>query len=291
MVQPIAQLAGVCKSFGATLALDKLDLDVMPGEVLGLLGPNGAGKTTTISILIGQRRADRGSVRLFGQDPSHASARARLGVTPQGSDFPRTLRVGEVIDLVRAHYADPRATNALLDEFGLTDFAQRQTGGLSGGQRRRLAVALAFAGDPDFVVLDEPTTGLDTRARHRLWRAARKFVGRGGSLLLTTHYLEEVEALADRVVLIDHGRVSAADTIAAIKARVAYAEVSFQAPAIPAIPGIERVTQNGTAITLFTRDADRLVRDLVACQAPFAELRVQPASLEEAILTLTQGQL
>ncbi|MHA1566161.1 MAG: ABC transporter ATP-binding protein [Alphaproteobacteria bacterium] len=290
MAQPIAQLAGVCKSFGATLALDELDLDVMPGEVLGLLGPNGAGKTTTISILIGQRRADRGSVRLFGQDPSRPTARTRLGVTPQGSDFPRTLRVAEVIDLVRAHYPNPRATSALLTEFGLAEIAARQTGGLSGGQRRRLAVALAFAGDPEFVVLDEPTTGLDARARRRLWQAAREFVGRGGTLLLTTHYLEEVEALADRVVLIDHGRVSAADTIAAIKARVAFAEVSFQAPAVPQIRGIERVSQSGTAITLFTKDADRLVRDLVASQAPFADLRVQPASLEEAILTLTQGR-
>ena len=192
--------------------------------------------------------------------------------------------------MVRAHYPNPRATGALLKEFGLTDFAIRQTGGLSGGQRRRLAVALAFAGDPEFVVLDEPTTGLDAGARRRLWQAARNFVGRGGTLLLTTHYLEEVEALADRVVVIDHGRVSAAGTIAAIKARVALAEVSFQAPAVPDIPGIERISQAGTAITLFTKDADRLVRDLVASQAPFADLRVQPASLEEAILTLTQGQ-
>jgi ABC-2 type transport system ATP-binding protein len=204
-----AALRGVTKRFGALVALDDVDLELHRGDVLALLGPNGAGKTTALSIVLGLRRPDRGRAELLGMDPRSRAPRAAIGVTPQDAGFPPTLRVHEIVDLVRAHFATPVPTAELLSRFGLTDCRRRQTGGLSGGERRRLSVALAFAGRPLAVFLDEPTTGLDVEARRNLWSELREYAARGGTILLTTHYLEEAEALATRVALLAHGRIAA----------------------------------------------------------------------------------
>ncbi len=204
-----AALRGVTKRFGSVVALDRVDLEVRSGDVLALLGPNGAGKTTALSILLGLRRPEAGWAELFGADPRRAASRTAVGVTPQDASFPPTLRVCEIVDLVRAHFAAPVATGELLVRFGLTECACRQTGGLSGGERRRLSVALAFAGKPLAVLLDEPTTGLDVEARRGVWGELETYAAAGGTILLTTHYLEEAEALASRVVLLSHGRIAA----------------------------------------------------------------------------------
>ncbi len=214
-----AALRVVTKRFGETAALDAVDLEVQAGEVLALLGPNGAGKTTALSLLLGLRRPDSGTVELFGRDPRVPAARVAVGATPQESGFPPTLRVRELVDLVRAHFPAPAPAAELLDRFGLAGIAQRQTGGLSGGERRRLSVALAFAGRPRALFLDEPTAGLDVESRRAVWQELRAYAATGGTVLLTTHHVEEAEALASRIVLLARGRVAAEGSPAELSTR------------------------------------------------------------------------
>ncbi len=287
--EPLAQLRGVHKHFGRIQALNDIDLEVRQGEVVALLGPNGAGKTTAISILLGRRRPDQGQVRLFGHDPVHPRGRTRIGSTPQETGFPKTLKVGEIIELVRCHYPDPLPLAGLLKRFGLTGLEHRQAGGLSSGQQRRLAVALAFAGNPGAVFLDEPTTGLDVEARRALWQAIREYALEGGTVLLTTHHMEEAETLATRVVFINQGRVVAAGPVEAIKARMGLKQVRFRAETAPQLPGVVRREEKNGIHTLYTADADELVRHLVHQQIHFKDLEVFQVSLEEAFLLLTGG--
>ncbi|MEU1808330.1 ABC transporter ATP-binding protein [Micromonospora sp. WMMD1076] len=283
----LARAEQVSRRYGEVLALDRVDLTVRAGELVGLLGPNGAGKSTLINLLVGLRRPTAGRVELCGGDPRDPANRRRLGVTPQETGLPGTLRVGEVVDFVSAHFPDPVPRGELLDRFGLADQVRRQTGGLSGGQRRRLAVALAFVGRPRLVVLDEPTTGLDVEARHALWDAIRGFHADGGTVLLSSHYLEEVEALAQRVVVIGHGRVLADDSVAAIRGIVGVRRVSLVAGDLPALPGVVTTERADGRVHLLTTDADQLVRDLVTSGVPFHDLEVRPTSLEEAFLAIT----
>jgi ABC-2 type transport system ATP-binding protein len=274
---------------GGTQALDGVDLQVRAGELLGLLGPNGAGKSTLVNLLTGVRRPTSGRVELCGGDPRDPAYRRTLGVTPQETGLPASLRVGEVVDFVRAHFANPLGRDEVLDRFDLTDLMRRQTGGLSGGQRRRLAVALAFVGRPDIVFLDEPTTGLDVTARHALWQGVRQFHEGGGTVVLTSHYLEEIEALAHRVVVLAHGRVLADDSVTAVRGLVGMRRVSLTCPVpLPDLDGVTGVEQTGDRLHLLTPDADRLVRDLVARDVAFRDLEVRPTSLEEAFLSLTR---
>ena len=227
---PVVALDHVTRRFGAVTALDDVSLTVAQGELVGLLGPNGAGKTTLLSLVSGLRRPDEGTVRLFGRDPREPAARVRLGTTPQETGLPPTLTVREVVDLVAGHYPEPMPSAEVLGRFGLEDLARRQTGGLSGGQKRRLAVALALVGRPRLVLLDEPTTGLDVEARHTLWEALRGYQADGATIVLTSHYLEEVEALARRVVVVGGGRVLADDRLEAVVRLVGLRRVLLTAP-------------------------------------------------------------
>ncbi|MEH1167793.1 ABC transporter ATP-binding protein [Micromonospora sp. CPCC 205539] len=283
----LARADQVSRRYGDVLALDRVDLEVQAGELVGLLGPNGAGKSTLMNLLVGLRRPTSGRVELFGGDPRDPASRRQIGVTPQETGLPGTLRVGEVVDFVSAHYSDPVPRGELLDQFGLGDLARRQTGGLSGGQRRRLAVALAFVGRPRLVLLDEPTTGLDVAARHTLWDAIRAFHDDGGTVLLSSHYLEEVEALARRVVVIGQGRVLADDTVDAVRGIVGVRRVSLVADELPELPGVVRTERVDGRLHLLTTDADQLVRALVTTGTAFADLEVRPTSLEEAFLAIT----
>ncbi|MEV4811059.1 ABC transporter ATP-binding protein [Micromonospora avicenniae] len=286
----LARADQVSRRYGDVLALDRVDLTVRAGEMVGLLGPNGAGKSTLMSLIVGLRRPTSGRVELFGGDPRDPASRRQLGMTPQETGLPGTLRVGEVVDFAAAHYAEPVPRDELLDRFGLTDQVRRQTGGLSGGQRRRLAVALAFVGRPRLVLLDEPTTGLDVEARRTLWDAIRAFHADGGTVLLSSHYLEEVEALADRVVVIGHGRVLADDSVDAVRSVVGVRRVSFVADDLPALPGVVRSEVIDGRNHLLTTDADQLVRDLVTAGVAFTDLEVRPTSLEEAFLAITADE-
>jgi ABC-2 type transport system ATP-binding protein len=288
--QAAAELRGVRKRYGQVEALQGVDLELRPGELLALLGPNGAGKTTAVSILLGQRRPDAGSARLFGQDPTLPAARRPVGVTLQESGFPDNLTVTEVVDLVRIHYPNPASTRELLERFGLAELAGRRAGGLSGGQTRRLAVALAFAGRPRLAVLDEPTTGLDVESRRGLWEILRAFVADGGAVLLTTHYLEEAQALASRVVVIAEGRIVAEGSVDDITARVGLSRVHLRAPSLPELPAGTHAESSNGSHTLYTADPDGLVRALALQGVAFSGLRVERASLEEAFLHLTGGE-
>jgi ABC-2 type transport system ATP-binding protein len=285
-----ARAENVTRRYGDTIALDGVDFEVRAGELVGLLGPNGAGKTTLVSLLTGIRRPTSGRVELCGGDPRDPASRRTLGVTPQETGLPASLRVGEVVDFVRAHYPNPHPTQELLDRFGLTGLIRRQTGGLSGGQKRRLAVALAFAGRPSVVFLDEPTTGLDVEARRSLWAGVRAFHAEGGTVVLTSHYLEEIEALAQRVAVLNDGRVLADDRVDAVRGLVGLRRVSLtSAVPLPDLEGLVRTDRAGDRLHLFTADADRLVRDLVSHDVAFRDLEVRPTSLEEAFLALTRS--
>ncbi|WP_285101799.1 ABC transporter ATP-binding protein [Promicromonospora sp. MEB111] len=270
------EVSGVTRRFGDVVALDDVSLEVGHGELVGLLGPNGAGKSTLLSLVSGQRRPDAGVVRLNGHDPRDARSRTVLGLTPQETGLPATLRVREVVDFVGGHYPDPVPTGDLLEQFGLADLGKRQTGSLSGGQKRRLAVALSLVGRPRVVLLDEPTTGLDVSGRGALWDAIREYHAGGGTVLLTSHYLEEVQALAERVVVIDRGIVLADDSLETILGRVGARRVQFTDAA-------------GTRQEHLVADSDEFVRDLVHTGTEFRDLEIRGASLEEAFGQLVDG--
>ena len=218
VVAPVAEAVRVVKRFAGGRGLAGVDLRLEHAEVLALLGPNGAGKSTLVGLLLGLRRPDAGLVRLFGRDPRLPAVRARAGTVLQEATFPATLRVGELVRLVAAHFPDPVPCAELLDRFALSGCARRQVGGLSGGTRRRVAVALAFVGRPRVVFLDEPTVGLDLEARRRVWDVIRDHASAGGSALLTTHQFDEAGALADRIAVIDGGRIVAGGTPSDLRA-------------------------------------------------------------------------
>lgn len=288
-VRTVARLENVSKRLGPTLALDAFNLSIPEGEFVALLGPNGAGKTTAHNILLGLRRPDTGTARLFERDPRHPGSRRLIGVAPQSIGIPVQLKVWEAIDLVRAHFPEPYAASDLLGMFGLGRIASRQVGGLSGGETRRLAVALAFAGRPRALFLDEPTTGVDVEARRNLWAVLTGFVAAGGTILMSTHYLEEAEALASRVAIIDKGRLIAEGSVANMKARVGLKRVSFHASRPPLVGEGSVVTREGDRYSITARDSDRAIREIVR-SCDFSDLTVQPVSLEEAFRWLLQEQ-
>ncbi|MEO8528753.1 MAG: ABC transporter ATP-binding protein [Pseudolysinimonas sp.] len=288
----LVSLEGVTRRFGDVVAVDNLDLEIQPGQILGLLGPNGAGKSTVLALIQGLRRPTAGRVRLFGGDPTDYRSRIHLGATPQETALPATLRVGEVIDFVGRHYLDPVPVDELAARFGLGDLLRRQTGALSGGQRRRVSVALAFAGRPKLVLLDEPTTGLDVSGRAELWDAVKREHNDGATVVLTSHYLEEIEALADRVVVIDRGIALADDTLPGVLARVGTQVVNLRSPRLEEIALLDdvvHVDDTQESATLTVHNADRFVTALVRSGLPFEGLAVRGASLEEAFLSLTRA--
>ncbi|MGG7450206.1 ABC transporter ATP-binding protein [Plantibacter auratus] len=289
-ITPLATLEGVTRRYGDVTALHDVDLRIEPGSLVGLLGPNGAGKSTVLSLLQGTRRPTTGTVTLFGGDPAQAVNRTRLGSTPQETALPPTLRVGEVVDFVGRHFADRVPTASLAEQFGFGDLLRRQTGSLSGGQQRRLAVALAFVGRPRLVLLDEPTTGLDVDARRTLWDAIRRQHELGATIVLTSHYLEEIEALAERVVVLGGGRVITDASLRHVLGFVGIHRVRLRTTdpgAVERLAGVVQASRDGDAVELDVRDADAFVRELVRSEAPFTDLAVRGATLEEAFLTLT----
>jgi len=291
-VPVIAQLHAAGKRYGTVTALSQVDLAVHRGEVLALLGPNGAGKTTAIALLCGLRHADSGRSELFGMDPRERTARSRLGVMLQSTDLPDALTVAEQVRQFSGYYPRPRALDETLGLCGLTAQADRRYGQLSGGQKRRVQFALAVCGRPDLLIVDEPTTGLDVEARTAFWRVLRQLVDEGVGMLLTTHYLEEADALADRVVLLNGGRVIAEGTPDTIKQRAGCALVRcrtlLSAELLQTWPDVQRVRGVGRRLELATTAPERLVGALLAADAALTDLEVQRNSLDDAMLQLTR---
>lgn len=291
---PVVELVDVHKQFGTVQALKGISLAVRAGEVVGFLGPNGAGKTTAISIMLGLRRPSSGSARLFGLDPLDLRARSLTGVMLQESGIPLTLKVVEIIDLFRSYYPSPLPTAQVVAAAGLGEFAKQLCGKLSGGQRQRVYFALAICGDPQVLFLDEPTVGLDTSARRSFWEQVRNFKQRGRSVVLTTHYLDEADTLADRVVIIDHGVIVAEGSPDSIRGRVPGKKVTFFSPAATAaafadLP-VEGLAIEGGRVSFLTSTPETVLRELFRGDVPIADIEVVGAGLEEAVLGLTRGR-
>lgn len=287
---PVAVLSKVIKRRGATLALNGLDLAIAPGQCVALLGPNGAGKSTSVALLTGRLRPDAGDAALFGADPRDIAGRGRMGVMLQEAGLPRALTVREQVELFRGYYASPRPLDEIIRLAGLEGLERRRCGALSGGQQRRVQFALAIAGRPDFLVLDEPSTGMDIDARRALWAAVRAEIARGAAVLLTTHHLDEAEALADRIVVIDHGQVIADGAPEAIKARVSGVAIrcrtrlpDMELSALARVTGVRR---EGGRVTLLTTSAPATLRELLARDETVDDLTVAGASLEDAVTRL-----
>lgn len=289
--QPLAALARAGKRYGAVHALDGVDLAIGRGEVLALLGPNGAGKTTALGLLTGRIGADAGSATLFGGDPREAANRRRIGVMLQEATLPDTLSVAEHIRQFAGYYPDPRPLAETLALAGLEDIAQRRYAALSGGQQRRVQFALAICGRPQLLFVDEPTVGMDVEARRGFWRVLRQLRDEGAGILLTTHYLEEADALADRIVLLAQGRLLASDTPAGIKARASGKRVLCRTALAPhqleAWPEVADCSVEGGVTCLNTGTPEDLLRRLLAADPGLSGLEVLPLSLEEAFIQLT----
>jgi ABC-2 type transport system ATP-binding protein len=288
----VARLDAASKKYGNVIALDKIDLEVRRGEVLAVLGPNGAGKTTAISLLLGLIRADTGSARLFADVPQSLSVRRRIGAMLQTAGVPETLTIGELITLFRSYYPLPRTVADIVELAGVGDLLNRRYGKLSGGQQRRAQFALAICGRVEILFLDEPTTGLDIEARESLWKTIRKLVGEGCAIVLTTHYLEEAEALADRVCVLTRGRVVATGSVQQIRARVAQRRIRcvsrLGAEAIANWPEVRSASRDGERIEIITDAAETVVRQLLFEDSELSELEVRRAGLAEAFVEITK---
>ncbi len=288
----LAELRGACKRYGPHVALDGIDLQLRGGELTALLGPNGAGKTTAVGLLLGLLRPDSGSAHLFGRSPRELATRRQIGVMLQSAGIPDACKVGELIELTRSYYPDPRSAAEAATLAGLDGLLDRRYGKLSGGQQRRVQFALSLCGRPRVLFLDEPTTGLDIEARQRLWKAIRELVGQGCSVLLTTHYLEEAEALADRVVVLNHGRVVATGSVAEVRAHVAQRRIrcvsSLSAERIAAWPEVRQASSAAGRLEIIVDSAEPVVRRLLAEDGDLKELEVQRAGLAEAFIELTR---
>ncbi len=290
--QALAALRGVHKRYGKVLALDGVDLELHGGQVTALLGANGAGKTTAVGLLLGITAADAGQVSLFGQPPQNISVRRNSGVMLQTAGIPDTLRVGEVLDLTRSYYTDPISVAKCVAIAALEGLLLRTYGKLSGGQQRRVQFAIAICGRPRVLFLDEPTTGLDIEARQGLWKAIRELVAGGCAVLLTTHYLEEAEALADQVVVLHRGCVVAQGSVAQIRARVSQRRIrcasTLNAGDISRWSEVRSAQRDGDILEIVTDAVEDVVRELLARDASLSALEVKRAGLADAFIELTR---
>jgi ABC-2 type transport system ATP-binding protein len=283
---------GLTKSYGSVQAVCGIDLVIAPGETVALLGPNGAGKTTTIDMMLGLTRPDAGSVDVFGVPPATAVKSGWIAGMLQTGSLPDFLRVRELVSLMASYYPHPLSVDDVLALTGIDEIAERWTTKLSGGQAQRVRFTAALVGNPDLLVLDEPTAGIDVEGRHEFWRVIRRVAAEGKTVVFATHYLEEADAFADRIVLIARGRIVADGSATEIKAKVGSRMVRATLPdvdpqSLRALPGVINVERHGDTVVLSCSDADAALAALFARFSEVRDVEALGGSLEDAFLELT----
>jgi ABC-2 type transport system ATP-binding protein len=290
------RLTNLTKSFpspqGPVHAVGGVTISIDAGETVALLGPNGAGKSTTIDMLLGLLEPDAGTVELFGMTPARAIAAGAVGAMLQTGGVIQYLSVRELLTMVGSLYPDPLGVDEVIGLTGIGDLADRRTGKLSGGQTQRLRFAIALVSNPDLLVLDEPTVALDVEARRDFWTTMRAFTERGKTVVFATHYLEEADAYADRIILMAHGSVVADGPATEIKATVGLRTIRATLPdadvaALATLPGVTNVETRGEGIILNCADSDTALRALLAAFPSVRDIEVRGAGLEEAFMQLT----
>ncbi|WP_072802421.1 ABC transporter ATP-binding protein [Rhodococcoides yunnanense] len=287
---PAVHLEHLSKSYGSVQAVADVSLRIEPGEVVALLGPNGAGKTTTIDMLLGLAKPDSGTARVFGAAPEAAIKAGRISAVMQSGGLIRDLTVRETVRLTAALFSHTQPIDDVLARAGISSIADRSVGKCSGGQQQRLKFALALLPEPDLLVLDEPTTGMDVEGRRDFWNAIRRDARGGRTVLFATHYLDEADAYADRIVLLRQGRIVADGSAAEVKNLASGRTVTATAPGIETsallrIPGVDRVETRGERVIVHGRDSDTVARHLFAAGA--VDLEIVSKNLEDAFLALT----
>jgi ABC-2 type transport system ATP-binding protein len=289
---PTIDVTNASKRYGSTLALDNVSLAIAAGGLTSVLGPNGAGKTTLLSLVLGQTQPSGGAVRVLGQMPGALGVRQRMGAMLQTAGLTPQLTVRETIEIFSSYYAAPYSLDETLALAGLESLADKRYEKLSGGQQRRVQFAVAVCGRPDLLLLDEPTVALDPEARRGVWDVIRDLVKHGSTVLLTTHQLEEAEALSQRVVVLASGRIVADGTPAHVKSKVAARRIQCitrtSADEIAGWQGVDTVRRSGQHIEIVCHEAEPLVRELLARDATLSELTVTGSTLEDAVLELTR---
>ncbi|MFB9240519.1 ABC transporter ATP-binding protein [Massilia antarctica] len=287
----IASLASVTKQFGQHTAVDELSLNLYQGEVVALLGQNGAGKTTAVRMMLGLTEPTSGEVRIFGRDPRERAARMRIGAMLQVGAVPEHLYVREHIDLFSSYYPNPLPAAEVMAIAGLTGLENRRFGKLSGGEKQRVLFGVALCGNPDLLFLDEPTVGMDIETRQALWSQIRQFAARGKTVLLTTHYLEEADALATRVVVVQKGKLIAEGTPAQIKATQGHKNIRcrtvLELAFIAALPSVITVRREGPVTHIAVSESESVARALMLHDAALSDLEINNVALETAFLALT----
>jgi ABC-2 type transport system ATP-binding protein len=302
--ETVASLSNVTKRYAnGVTALDGLSLDLRCGEIVALLGPNGAGKSTAVKLMMGLSAPTSGTARIFGADPRNPTARLRTGVMLQVGRAPEMLRVREHINIFRGYYPNPMPYEDLIKAAGLGEIQERFFGQLSGGQKQRVLFAIALAGDPDLVFLDEPTVGLDIESRRGMWSQIRLLAARGKTVLLTTHYLEEADALANRIIVINRGKVVCEGTPAEVKSmgaattgqhspsgrnvKIIRCATTLTADHLQAMAGVLGVVTAGSLTELTTEQPEATLREMLALDQTLSALEVESPALEDAFLALT----
>lgn len=278
-------------SYGKKAVLKNIDFSVNKGEVVCLLGPNGAGKTTLISCMLGLLKKQTGSIEVFGESPDSLLARKKIGATPQELDFPNHLKVSEILSSIGSHFENPYPIEKLKKSFRLEKIWNQACHTLSGGEKRRLALACAFIGRPELVYLDEPTNGVDIESRGLLLETIKEFVKLGTSIVLTTHYLDEAEKLADRVILLNDGKIIWDGKTDAMLSLVQHKKIKFSAPYNEALVAKYHFHWNNDCYSGFVHETKEFIHDLAQSNIQFSDLEIQGARLEEAFVHLLENQL
>lgn len=294
-MEPIIKLGHVSKTFKQTVAVDHISFSVKQGEIVALLGPNGAGKSTTISLLIGLLEPTGGEVSIFGKHPRAAEVRKRLGVLLQENQFVDGLTVYDLLYLFRSYYDQPLSIEQLLAIAGLEKEKNHIASKLSGGQKRRLSFALSMAGDPDVLILDEPTAGMDLQSREQFWMLIQSYVKKGKTILFTTHYLEEAEGIADRIILINQGKVVADGTPQQLKNAFSNKMISFVSKGLTekmlsGLPGVLKVDYVGERIVLYTTNCEQTLKYMFKNDWDLEDLEVRSGGLRDVFQSLIEGE-